>query len=474
MTLGARRAGTVLAVLVVIATLVILDGQLGRAAGSAPSARRQTSATAVVPAGAGLSSWFCAGGSGAAAGAEETVVVTNPTTTAVHGSVTAVSSTGNRRSVSITVPAAGLVTVVPAQVVAGPWVSAVVLMEGGGIGVHETASSPLGWTEAPCASSTATQWAFTGASTAGNDGVSLSLLNPSVTPAVVDTTLVTGGGQVLHPAAYQGVTVPPRSLVTEYLSDHDEGDGNLSVLVRAVTGTVVAAELQSFTAPKASGLSLLLGAPHPSRQWAFPTTEQIPRGQVAFHLYDPGRRPADVTIGVGFAQGQASPVQVVVPAGRAVTVQARTRSQLPVGTPFAATVRSSVPIVASRDVVAPSGGATPARGLSLGMAAAATDWLLPPVTAPGTTVWSLAVQDLAGHPVTVSVLGASAGGAVAVPGLSGVQVQPRVPLVLSTALPAPIGSAPLMVHATGPVAVEMDPEPVGSPGVVVVPPLPVG
>lgn len=474
MTLGARRVGVVSAVLLVVATLVVLDAQLGRAAGPVAAARRQTTATAVVPAGSGLSSWFCAGGSGAAAAAEETVVITNPTGATVPGTVTAVSSSGARRSVHVDVPAAGMATVVPAKVASGPWVSAVVLMDAGGVGVHETVSSPLGWAEAPCASSTATRWAFTGASTAGNDGVSLSLLNPSVTPAVVDTTIVTGNGQVLHPAAYQGVTVPARSLVTEYLSDHDEGDPDLSVLVQAVTGTVVAAELQSFTSSAAPGLALLLGAPRATTRWSFPTSEQIPKGAVAYHLYDPGRRAAHVRIAVGFPQGQAAPVQVTVPAGRSVTVQASSQSQLPVGTPFSATVDSSEPIVASRDVTAPPGGATPGRGLSLGVASGATDWLLPPVTAPGVAVWSLAVQDLAGHPVTVSVSGAGAAGPVAVRGLAAVRVRPGVPLVLSVSPPAPIGSVPLLVHATGPVAVEMDAEPVGSPGVVVVPPLPMG
>lgn len=475
MTLAVRRGTIIAVVLAVITTIALLDGSLGRPAAPVAAASQQATATAVVPAGAGSSSWFCAGGSGPGAGAEETVVLTNPTTRAVTGTVTAVASTGLRRSVTVHVAPGGITTVVPAQLAPGPWVTAEVLLAGAGIGVDETVSTPLGWSEAPCASSTAPRWYFTGGSTAGSDGVNLSIFNPTATAAVVDTTMVTSRGQVLKPAAYQGVTVGPGALVTQYLSDHDEGDPSVSVTVSAVTGSVVAAQLQSFTSAGAQGVALQLGAPQASSTWAFADTERIAGGQVAFHLYDPGRRSAHVTMTVHFAQGAATPIPITVPAGGSTILQTSAQSRVPVGTVYTVTFRSTgAPVVVSRDVTAPAGGASPQRGLVLGTALGASRWLVPPITAPGTVPWSFAVQNVAGHPVQVTVEAVSGTGMAAVSGFSHVTVATGGVLVATGSAPAPIGTVPLVVDASGPVAVALDPEPVGSPGVVEVPALPLG
>lgn len=475
MTLAARRAGVIAAALAVLVAVSLVDANVGRAPAASPSVA-QPAATAVVPAGSGSSSWFCAGGSGSESGAEETVIITNPTPQTATGTVTAVPSSGGGKTVSVQVAPGAVTTLVPAQMAPGPWVSAVVLLDQAGIGVEETVSTPLGWSEAPCASSAAARWLFTGASTAGNDGATLSILNPSVTPAVVDTTLVTSGGQSLQPADYQGVTVAPGSLVTEYLSDHDESDPSISVSVTAVTGLVVAATLQSYTASGAEGVALDLGATQAAATWSFPDTEQIPGGRVAFHVYDPGRQAARVRMAVRFAEGTASPIEVTVGAGQSTTVEASAEPRVPVGTPFSVTFRSAGPgVVVTRDVQAPSGGGSPQRGLVLGAMAGARQWLVPPITAPGTNPWSFAVQNVSGRPVTVTVSAVSSQGTlVGVPGLSPVTVAPGQSEISSGSPPAPLGSVPLVVSASGPVTVELDPEPVGTPGVVEVPALPVG
>jgi hypothetical protein len=54
------------------------------------------------------------------------------------------------------------------------------------------------------------------------------------------------------------------------------------------------------------------------------------------------------------------------------------------------------------------------------------------------------------------------------------RITPSVPLVAGPDPGAPFGTEPLEVSATGPVAVELDGRPAGSPGVVVVPALGLG
>ncbi len=474
MTLRTRRVLVGAAVVALLAVMAALDGVVARGQPPALPAVQASAASAVVPVGAGTSAWFCAGGSGPAAGAEETVVVTDPTSQAASGTLTAVSSDGQRRSVPVQVAAGGVTTAVPAQLLSGAWVSAIVLMDRAGIAVTETVASTLGWADAPCASTTATHWLFTGQNTEGNDDVALSILNPTVTPAVVDVALVTSGGQRLVPPAYQGVTVPPSSLVVETLSSHDESDPSIATAVTAVSGTVVAAELEASSASGAHGLSLTLGAVAPATTWTFPATEVIPDGKVSFDLYDPSSRPAVAHLALGLRGATVAPVAVTVPAGRQAAVPLDGLPQVPVGVPFAVTVTATAPVVVARVVDAPASGPEPHWGLQPGTASSAAVWDVPPVTSPGVTAWQLVVAAGTSRPVSVTVAAVGASGAThPAAGLSGVTVEPSVPLVVTTP-PAPIGAVPLVVQASGPVAVQLDPEPEGAPGVVEVPAEPVG
>lgn len=477
MTLAVRRVGVVAVVLAVLVALGVLDASVGRAGAPralAPSAVQSATADAVVPAGAGTSAWFCAGGSGAALGVEATVVVTDPTDQAATGTVEAITSDGTRRTTPIEVPAGGVTSVVPAHLAPGPWVSAMVLLDVAGVAVDETVSSAVGWSEAPCASAPASHWLFVGQSTSGNDGVALSVLNPSVTPAVVDIALTTSNGQRLLPAAYQGITVPPTSLVVVSLADHDEDDPSIATEVTAVTGTVVATELESAPTSGEQGVSLTLGVTAPSHRWELPASEEVPKGQVVFHFFDPSRRPASVRMDLALTGATVEPVVVHVPAGGQTTLDASSVAQVPAGVPVAATVvATGAPIIVSRSVRAPAAGPDPHVGL-VDATTAATQWVVPPVTAPGTVAYELVVEDAGSRPVTVDAVSVAAGGSTSpVPGLSGVQVAPTAPLVVAPP-PAPAGSAPLLVTASGPIAVQLDPEPVGAPGVVTVPPLPIG
>jgi hypothetical protein len=98
--------------------------------------------------------------------------------------------------------------------------------------------------------------------------------------------------------------------------------------------------------------------------------------------------------------------------------------------------------------------------------------LVPAEYSPATGVFAVAVVDLAPAALSVKLMTVSASGLVAVPGFGNRRVRPGLPLIVSPAAGSPIGTAPLEVVASGPVAVEVDAGPAGSPGVVVTPALP--
>jgi len=461
---------------VVVAAMGVVDSVVGRSTPSGLLSAPLVSATSVIPAGRGTSSWFCTGGSGAAGGTAATVVMANPTDQVVHGTFTAVATNGRSRSVPVVLAAGGMSTQAPAQLVQGAWLAASIELDRSGVGVDETVSSALGWSEAPCSSSTASRWYFPDGSTSGSDSAVLSIFNPGVTQAVVDTELVTSSQQALQPAAYQGVTVGPGSLVTENVGDHYVNGGGFAAVVTAVSGSVVATELQSVGAAGNQGLALVPGAPSTSTSWAFPVTEEVGLGQVYFHLFDPSSRAARISMESGFSSGSSSPVVLTVPAHGTTTVDAGKEPRLPVDTPFQVRFVSTdgVGVVASRSVAAAVGGGAPQVGMTLGVAAGSKQWLVPAVTAPGTTAWSFTVEDLSSAPVSVTIEGGSGASTVQSSSIGPFTVSPTAPRVFPEIPPAPIGTVPIIVTATGPVAVELDPEPVGTPGVVVLPALPVG
>lgn len=464
-----HRAAVLALFAVVVVTGAVVDHVVSRgAAGSVAAA----DSSQLAGAGAESTSWYCPSGSGAKGGAPATVLLTNATDRTVSGTVTAVPSAGAPKQVPISVPAGGQASVVPSQVVEASAVAATVTLAGGGVGVSESVAGPLGWADAPCASSTAASWTFAHASTATGVGTTLALFNPTSTTAVADVTLVTSRSGTVQPSQYQEMSLPPNSVTTANLGDHALDDPAVATEVKALSGAVVAGELQQSSAPGSDGLSLLLGST-PSTRWAFPQTTQVPGGHVVFDVFDPGRRPATVTASLELQQGAADPFVLHVPAGGTATLTLSGQTRVPVGAAFGVRLHTAggVEVVVSRRVTAPASAPKPHTGETSGVAGAgARRWLVPAVPPPGTGPSSLAVLDLAGKPVSVTVSTVVAGHPTPVAGLRHRTVKPGAPLLAGPGVHPP--AAALLVTATGPVAVELDPLPASAPGVVVVPALP--
>jgi hypothetical protein len=426
------------------------------------------------------SAWFCAGGSGAQGGAPATIVFTNAGHHPVHGTLTAVAALAaaapepapwaGAHTVSVTVPTDGQVTVGADQLGTTSLVAAAVVLDGGGVAVSESVQSPLGWSMAPCAPSTATNWFFAHGATAQGGGLVLSLFNPAATDAVVNISLVSSTAGYLAPAAYQGIDIAPGSLVTENIGDHAPDDDAIATEVSTLSGAVVATELESSGTVGSGGISLTLGSPATASRWVFPQNTGIPGGTVAFHVLNPTTSPATVSVDIGLSQGAgAEPLAMHIPAQSLVTLTGESQTRIPTGVPYSLTFSSTgTGIVVSRTVLAPAGSpaSVPEIGDVSGVPGGNDRWLLPAVVSPGNGAWALAVVDLGSRPATIKIVTPSGR---AIPGQRVRRVESGSPLVIGPNPGAPFGTVPFEVSADQPVAVELDALPVAEPGVVVVP-----
>jgi hypothetical protein len=372
----------------------------------------------------------------------------------------------------MTVPPGGQLDVPASQLGQAGALAASVVLDGGGVTASEVVSSPLGWSMTPCASSTAPQWYFAHGATSQGGGLVLSLFNPGSTDAAVNIALATSTAGYVVPPAYQGVDVPAHTLVTENLGDHVVDDPAVATVVSTLSGTVVAAELQSIGRPGSGGIAVTLGVAAPAPQWTFAQNTDVTGATVAFHVLNPTSRTTTVSVAIGLPQGAgAEPLSMSVPAQSVATLVAQNETRIPANTPYSATFTSSgAPIVVARQVTAPSGApaSEPADGDVPGVAGGRLHWLLPAVAPPGNGAWALALVDLGQRPAMVRI--ASAEGAI-LPGQGVKVVKPGTPVLIGPNPGPPFGIAPFQVLADQPLAVELDAVPVASPGVVVVPAL---
>jgi hypothetical protein len=476
-----RRALLILGALSVLVGIAVADAGNGGAQGAAtPSsgaaAVSVSTATGVAGRRAESAAWFCVGGTGAGGVAPSQLLFTNPVPTAVTATATSVAVGATSMApvppVALLAPGHAQVAVAPAPGVTGGLVASTVVLDEGGVGVSQVVSGALGFSTAPCASTTARHWYFANASTAQGATVTLSLFNPTATIAVVDVSFVTAGG-VIAPPAYQGIDVPGNSLVAENVGDHLPDTAAMATTVTTLSGAVVAAELETYSQAGSGGPSIILGTKQPATSWSFAQNTDVSTGATVFHVFNPTPRPATVTVTVGLAEGAAEPIVLHVAPQSVATLDTHKVTRIPLDTAFAATFRSSrgVGIIVDRHVTAPPAAAAPEQGDTVGVPGAATRWLLPTVSAPATQM-SLAVVNPNRRAVTISVSTFSDRGLVAVPGLRRVRIAPGAPFIVAPTPGSAVGSLPLELRASGPVAVEMDALPVGSSGVVVIPALP--
>ncbi len=304
--------------------------------------------------------------------------------------------------------------------------------------------------------------------------------NPTSTPDVVDVSFVTLKG-VVHPINFQGLVLNPGAMQVEAVSPYVQEQANVATVVETRTGRLVASELQLFSGA-ATGLALVPGSPHAERDWTIPLSEDIAQGSSSIDVFNPGPSTQEVTVLARLSSGPLAPFRARVFPDTTWVLSTAEETRIPKGDPYSAVIeaRGGSGVVVGRVVAAPSASHAPQGGAAIAVgaltaAAPSRLWVVPSPGSgaqpalPGAVPDWLAVTNVSGHDETyvVEVMTPTRSPTLA----SGV-IRSSTTLLLAQAVLARAGLNPLVVSASGPVAVSQDLGPTGSIGVATMPGIP--
>ena len=475
-----RRWRVLALVVVVVAGVAVAEAVRGTPApaGAAPSPSAMVGAPD-----AESSAWYCTGQSTAGGVSPGFLILTNTATRPVAATITAVTDTGATAHAAVAVPAGGVATPVIPALSSGSWEAETVVTAGGGVAVTQTVSDSLGWSQAPCRSSTSAQWYFAGGSTAASNALYISLLNPTSTPVVVDLSFITPAGMV-HPINYQGIVLRPGEVAVEDVTSEVQEIPVISTVVATRTGRVVASAVQQFVGPGGTpgGLSLVGGAAAPQEHWTIPQAQEVPRGSSEVDIFNPGAATETVTVHFRLPSGPLAPLtQKVLPGTTwrlATSAQTRIPDDQTYGTSIDAT--GGTGIVVGRAVTVPASSSAPRAGMAVaidGLSARSPtgEWLVPP---PGTRSTPAVATAAPAFLALLNTSGSAENYTAFAPAASGNHVLATGTLgagttvVVSGSALASAGLEPIVVRASGPMAVSEDTRPSGGIGVVSMPGIP--
>ena len=429
--------------------------------------------------------WYCTGQSTAGGVSPGFLVLTNTTTGPVSADITAISDTGATAHVATAVPPQGAATPAIPALSSGTWESETVITSGGGVAVTQTISNALGWSQAPCQSTTSNQWYFAGGSTSAANALYVSLLNPTSTPVVVDLSFVTPGGTV-HPINYQGIVLPAGQVSVVNVTTEVQEISTVSTVVSTRTGRVVASEVQELVGPGAAsgGVSLVPGVMAAQPHWAIPQAQEVPGASTEIDVFNPGTTSESVTVRFRLPSGPLAPLTQKILPGTTWPIFTSTQTRIPANQTYSTAIDATggTGVVVSRTVNLPSAATPPPQsGMVVGVGGLSADspsgeWVVPP---PGTSA-SPAVSGAAPaylalfNPSTTaesySVAASTATGSKVV--ATGTVAPGTTVLVSGSPLTA-AGLNPIVVRATGSLAVSEDVGPSAGIGIVSMPGIPV-
>jgi hypothetical protein len=482
---------------VVVVALAV--GLVDRLVGSTQPAPVPVAVVAAAPAGSESSSWYCTGSTGTPGSAGlGTVLVTNTTDRARPATISVTDGSATKAT-SVDLGAFSEQAFTPSSLLQGPWLASRVDVAGGGVVVTQVVQGPTGWASSPCSSTTVPSWYFASGSTATGSAMTVVVFNPASTPAVVDLTFYTAKGS-LQPQPDEGIVVAPGGLVAVDVGAYLQDQSNVSTLVRAQSGRIVASELWSSSTPGSAGLALTLGAPSPRPTWSVPLARDLaPRTPGAFgqlDVFDPSAAPATVRVSIRLASGPVTPFVATVPPGSTWHLRTDGAARIPAGTDFAVSVHATRPVVVGRSVAVGSGGSapewgsppavaelppgfgSPSSGAPAPRARTTVRWVLPAPGTPagpavaGASPAALSVVDLSDRTIDVRVAALADGRQRDLGPSSHLRVLPGQSVSVPATTLAPVQLDPLVVVTTGSAGLSEELAPSGGTGVVTLAPVP--
>ncbi len=467
-------------VVLVVAGVAVAEGVRGT---PAPATAAPSPSAMVGAPDAESSAWYCTGQSTAGGVSPGFLILTNTATRPVAATITAVTDTGATAHAAVAVPPRGVATPAIPALSSGSWEAETVITAGGGVAVTQTVSDSLGWSQAPCRSTTSAHWYFATGSTAGSDALYISLLNPTSTPVVVDLSFITPAGMV-HPINYQGIVLSAGQVAVEDVASEVQEIPVISTVVSTRTGRVVASAVQQLVGPggTSGGLSLVAGAAAPQAHWTIPQAQEVPEGSSGVDVFNPGTSTETVTVHFRLPSGPLAPLTQKVLPGTTWKLASSAQTRIPDNETYATSIDATggSGVVVGRAVTLPASSSAPRAGMAVAVDGLSTrsptgEWLVPP---PGTSSTpavataapaSLALLNTSGGAEDYTASAAAASGTHVV--ATGTLAAGAMVVVSGSTLAA-AGLAPIVVRASGAMAVSEDAGPSGGIGVVSMPGIP--
>jgi hypothetical protein len=234
------------------------------------------------------SSWFCPGVP--ASGEEDVggeVVVANRADERLVGRINVLTPDGEPVEQDLVVEPWSRTTVDVDALVTAPFASVVVEIEGGTGFVEQRAFHPAGDAVSPCADDTSRQWFFADGFTVDGSIETLILTNPYDDTASANLRFATLAGEST-PAAFQGFTVPPRSVRLIPIAELGARDEPvIAVEVETQRGRLVAGRAQHYLGGGRLGYGVTLAAPALRDQFWFADGERGEGVSETFAIYNP-------------------------------------------------------------------------------------------------------------------------------------------------------------------------------------------
>jgi hypothetical protein len=283
-------------------------------------------------------SWFCPGVPASGEdGVGGEVVVANREDEQLVGRFSVLTPDGVATEQPLVVEPWSRTTIDVDAFVTAPFASVVVEIEGGSGFVEQRALHPAGDSVAACANDTSDQWYFADGFTVDGSVETLILTNPYDDTASVNLRFATLAGEST-PAAFQGFTVPPRSVRVIPIAELGARDEPvIAVEVEAQRGRLVVARAQHYLGGGRLGYGVTLAAPALRDQFWFADGEVADGVTETFAIYNP--TDTDVQVDAVFlglpldsTYGDSPPIDV--PANQVVIfdpAQAAESAPLPAG-----------------------------------------------------------------------------------------------------------------------------------------------
>ncbi len=449
--LRARRIA-VLAVLAVLLLAAAAVGDRRAATGDARPAGPPGSWPEVPAAESMPAAWYCAAGTASPGGrAAETLFMSNLGSRPARVRVTVMPG-GEARPVSKEMSIDGRsqrrLSVADVAPVGDPGV--VVEAFGGPVVVDHRIAAGADRAAGPCARSAGTTWYTAGGTTAEGASQWIEVFNPFPDDALVDVALYTADG-VKERDDLSGLAVPARSRITIPVHEKALDSDRVGSVVRARTGRVVVEQVVRTVAPyPRPGLTLSLGAEHPSTRWYVPAVSGAEGDSETLSLLNPSDAEVPVTITAVLDSGQFLKPDTVTVDGSSVAL-VDLRARVPAGVGFWVRVDSPAPVVAESILGRPGPEGTGGLAATPGIPGAARRWVVAAGRMRDGSSDQLSVVNPGRRPVRLTLTAVGDGRDAVLGGSARLTVAPGKRAVIDlVAASVPLHAA-VLVEATGPV-----------------------